>query len=237
MSENEPVYLKLKNDILEKIEKGVYVPGKTLPSERDIASAWGLSRMTARAAISELVSAGVLYREQGRGTFVSARKMQQRNISSFSETVRQMGFKPSTKVLEFARVKPSHDIAERLMTGDAEVYRALRLRLADDIPVAVEEVFIPFQICPGLKKEDLLSSLYTLIETFGNKVGSADCSVSAFHPGARQQEYLNINRNTPVLKIDSLYYSASGVTLYYERAVYRADMYEYNIRITTSGKV
>lgn len=233
MREIEPAYLKLKNDLMKDIENGIYIPGDVLPSERDLAFSCGLSRMTVRAALSDLVAAGVLYREQGRGTFVSARKMQQRNITSFSETVRQMGFSPSTKVLEFTSVVPPKDIAEKLMTGGLEVHRALRIRLADETPVAVEEVFIPFHICPGLKEEDLQSSLYTLIETFGHKIGSADCCVSALHPTSRQQAYLNITRNTPVLKIDSLNYSVSGVTLYYERAVYRADMYDYNIRVTT----
>jgi len=229
-----PTYVKLKEEIQRSIEYGTLVPGDRLPSERDLAEAKGLSRMTVRQALSELVAAGALYREQGRGTFVSARKMQQRNISSFSETVRMRGFVPSTHVLEFTSARPPADIAQRLMVPDGEVYRALRIRLADSTPVAVEEVFIPLHICPGLEREDLTGSLYHLMtEHFGHRIGSADSSVSALLPGARYQEYLKTARNTPVLKINSLYYSASGTTLYYERAIYRADMYEYNIRIST----
>lgn len=234
MNDRVPTYFKLKKKILKDIEAGTLVPGDVLPSERALAAMHGLSRMTVRQALTDLVTAGILYREQGRGTFVSARKMQQRNISSFSETVREMGFSPSTKVIEFAVIKPPEDIASKLMIKDADVYRALRVRLADTVPVAVEEVFIPFPICPGLEKKDLQSSLYTIInETYGHRVGSADCSVSTHHPTAKQQDYLNISRNTSVLKIDSLYYSVSGITLYYERAIYRADMYEVNFRITT----
>jgi GntR family transcriptional regulator len=234
MNDRVPTYHRLKKKILRDIETGELVPGDVLPSERALAALHGLSRMTVRQALTDLVTAGILYREQGRGTFVSARKMQQRNISSFSETVREMGFTPSTKVIEFDIVKPPDDIAGKLMVKDIEVFRAVRVRLADTVPVAVEEVFIPFNICPGLEKKDLQSSLYTVInKTFGHRVGSADCSVSTKHPTARQQEYLNISRNTPVLKIDTLYYSVSGVTLYYERAVYRADMYECKFRITT----
>lgn len=229
-----PTYIKLKEEIQQSIEKGALVPGDRLPSERDLAEAKGLSRMTVRQALTELVAAGALYREQGRGTFVSARKMQQRNISSFSETVRMRGFAPSTHVLEFASAQPPEDIAQRLMVPDGEVYRALRIRLADATPVAAEEVFIPLHICPGLRKEDLAGSLYHLMtEVFGHRIGSADSSVSALLPGARHQEYLKIPRSTPILKVNSLYYSASGTTLYYERAVYRTDMYEYNIRIST----
>ncbi len=231
---NVPTYIKLKEEIQRSIESGALVPGDRLPSEREMAAGRGLSRMTVRQALSELVAAGALYREQGRGTFVSARKMQQRNIASFSETVRMRGFTPSTSVLEFSCARPPEEIRQMLMLQDGEVYRALRIRLADATPVAVEEVFIPFHICPGLGREDLTGSLYRLMtETFGHRIGSADSSVSALLPGPRHQQYLRIQRQTPVLKINSLYYAASGLTLYYERAVYRADMYEYNIRIST----
>jgi len=231
---NAPTYVKLKEEFQQHIENGTLVPGERLPSERDIAAAKGLSRMTVRQALSELVAAGALYREQGRGTFVSARKMQQRNISSFSETVRARGFTPSTRVLEFITVMPPEDIAQRLMLSGSEVYRSVRIRLADSIPVAVEEVFIPLHICPGLGRDDLSGSLYRLMtEAYGYRIGSADSSVSALLPGTRFQQYLQISRNTPVLRINSLYYSAGGATLYYERAAYRADMYEYNIRIST----
>jgi GntR family transcriptional regulator len=150
-------------------------------------------------------------------------------------TVRLRGFTPSTRVLDFVTAAPPQDIAQRLMVPDgAEVYRAVRLRLADSTPVAVEEVFIPLHICPGLAREDLAGSLYRLMtEDFGHRIASADSSVSALLPGTRYQQYLKIPRSTPVLCVGSLYYSVGGATLYYERAVYRADMYEYNIRIST----
>jgi GntR family transcriptional regulator len=232
---HKPTYIQVKENIQSKIQSGELVPGDALPSERTLAEQFGLSRMTVRAALSELVSAGALYREQGRGTFVSARKMKQSNIASFSETVRAMGFEPSTKIIEFSVTLPPEDIAGKLMV-EGKVYRAMRLRLADDIPVAIEEVFLPLNIAPGLKLVDLKASLYKLInQTFLHNIGSADSSVSAMHPSAKQQEYLRIDRNTPVLKIDSLYYSVSGEPLYYERALYRADMYEYNIRISSKN--
>lgn len=232
---SQPVYVKIKEMILEQIENGALVPGDKLASERTLAQEHGLSRMTVRQALTDLVNSGALYREQGRGTFVSARKMQQRNIASFSETVRMRGFKPSTRIMEFQSFIPPESIAKRLMT-EGEVFRAMRIRLADETPVAVEEVFIPAHICPGIKKSDLLGSLYSLItNTYGHKIGSADSAISALLPGARFQEYLQVTRQTPLLKVNSLYYLASGAPLYYERAIYRTDMYEYNVRITTQS--
>lgn len=232
-----PVYVIFKENIRKRIENGELAPGDKLPSERDLALAHGLSRMTVRQALTELVTAGVLYREQGRGTFVSAHKMQQRNISSFTETVRQRGLKPETKVVSFSVCEPPADVAD-MLSIKGEVYRAVRIRLADNTPVAVEEIFIPMHICPGLLKSDLLGSLYSLItDTYGHKISSADSSMSAQLPGLKIQNDLNITRQTPVLKINSLYFAVSGITLYYERAAYRTDMYEYNIRISKQSGV
>jgi len=227
-----PVYVTFKETIRKRIESGELAPGDKLPSERDLACAHGLSRMTVRQALTELVTEGMLYREQGRGTFVSAHKFQQRNISSFTETVRLRGLKPETKVVFFSVCEPPAEAAD-MLNAKGEVYRAVRIRLADGIPVAVEEIFIPMHICPALRQSDLLGSLYSLMtDTYGHKISSADSSMSAQLPSAKLQENLGITRQTPVLKVNSLYYAVSGITLYYERGIYRTDMFEYNIRIS-----
>ncbi len=232
-----PVYVTFKEMIRSQIEKGELAPGDKLPSERDLAAAHGLARMTVRQALTELVTAGLLYREQGRGTFVSAPRMQQRNISSFTETVKLRGLKPETKVNSFTVCEPPVAAADAL-GSKADVYRAVRIRLADGTPVALEEIFIPTHICPGLRRSDLLGSLYSLMtDVYGHKILSADSSMTADLPGTRLQEDLCITRQTPVLRVNSLYYSVSGTTLYYERAAYRTDMYEYNIRISKQSGV
>ncbi len=232
-----PVYVTFKEMIRSQIEKGELAPGDKLPSERDLAAAHGLARMTVRQALTELVTAGLLYREQGRGTFVSTPRMQQRNISSFTETVKLRGLKPETKVNSFTVCEPPVAAADAL-GSKADVYRAVRIRLADGTPVALEEIFIPTHICPGLRRSDLLGSLYSLMtDVYGHKILSADSSMTADLPGTRLQEDLCITRQTPVLRVNSLYYSVSGTTLYYERAAYRTDMYEYNIRISKQSGV
>lgn len=232
-----PVYVTFKEMIRKRIDSGDLAPGDKLPSERDLACTHALSRMTIRQALTELVTAGVLYREQGRGTFVSANKMQQQNISSFTETVRKRGLTPETKVVSFCICEPSADVAD-MLSAKSEVYRAVRIRLADGTPVAMEEIFIPIHICPALRRGDLLGSLYSLMtDTYGHKISSADSSMSAQLPGPKLQEDLCITRQTPVLKVNSLYYAVSGITLYYECAAYRTDMYEYNIRISKQSGV
>ncbi len=232
-----PIYETFKDMIRSQIESGTLSPGDRLPSERDLAAAHGLARMTVRQALTELVTAGLLYREQGRGTFVSASRMKQRNISSFTETVRQRGLTPETKLSAFSICEPPATVAE-LLGCKGDVYHAVRIRLADGTPVATEEIFIPTHICPGLRRADLMGSLYSLMtDTYEHKIAIADSSMTADLPGSQLQKDLRITRQTPVLKVNSLYYAASGVTLYYEHAAYRTDMYEYNIRISRQGGV
>lgn len=230
-----PVYVTLKDMIKSRIESGELAPGDKLPSERELAAAHGLARMTVRQALTELVTAGALYREQGRGTFVAAQRMQQRNISSFTDTVKQRGLTPGTRVSAFGVCEPPAAVAD-MLGAKSEVFHAVRIRLADGTPVAAEEIYIPAHICPGLRRDDLAGSLYSLItDSYGHRIASAESSMSAELPGPRLQGALGITRQTPVLKVNSLYIAVSGVTLYYERAAYRTDMYEYNIRISKQG--
>ena len=93
-----PIYHQLKEILLKKIRTGEWPPGALIPSERELCETYGISRMTARQAITDLVNEGVCYREQGRGTFVSPHKIQQQlqHLSGFTEDIRARGQRPST---------------------------------------------------------------------------------------------------------------------------------------------
>lgn len=228
-----PVYYQLKNIILKKIKDGEFPAGSIIPSERDLAESLNISRMTVRQALNQLVVEGVLFREKGRGTFVSKSKIEQRNIMSFSDTVRKKGLVPSTKLLYFSKEAERFDINELLDIGNDElVYVIKRLRLANDIPIAVEEVFIPEKYCPNLDRFDLGTSLYNLIkEEYSITIGYMDNNIEASLPSKEDKELLKITSNVPILRISGTSFTESGMKLSYERDVYRADQYNYNVRI------
>ncbi|HEX2945625.1 MAG TPA: GntR family transcriptional regulator [Clostridia bacterium] len=228
-----PVYFQLKNIVLDKIKNGEYQEGSLIPSERDLGENLGISRMTVRQALNQLVSEGVLYREKGKGTFVSKSKIVQRNIMSFSETVRKKGLVPSTNVLDFAKVTNRPDIMEILeLNGNEGLYCVKRLRLANDQPIAIEEVFIPERYCPHLDKHDLKMSLYTLLkEEYSLSVNYMDSSVEAAKASKEERKLLGLADNTPVLRISSISYNEAGVKLLHQKDVYRSDEYNYNVRI------
>jgi GntR family transcriptional regulator len=228
-----PAYYQLKNIILRKINSREYKEDDIIPSERELSDSLGISRMTVRQALSQLVSEGVLYREKGKGTFVSKTKIEQRNIMSFSDTVVKKGMLPSTRVLNFQKEACSDFIKEILdLKEDEPVFNIKRLRLANNIPVGIEEDFIPEKYCPNLDKFDLTGSLYKLIrDEYSHNINYADNTVEAAKPTRIEKELLNIAPTTPVLNINSIIITDVGLKLLYEKSIYRSDEYKYNIRV------
>lgn len=228
-----PAYFQLKNIILKRIKDGEYPEGGLIPSERDLGECLGISRMTVRQAFNQLVSEGILYREKGRGTFVSKSKIKQRNIMSFSETVRNKGLVPSTQVLRFGKVLDRADIRDILELQEREtLYGIKRLRLANEKPVGIEEVFIPERYCPHLEDHDLEMSLYKLLkEQYSLVVNCMECSVDAAKAAKEEKKLLGLTEAVPVLRITGISYNDSGTKLFYEKDTYRSDEYNYNVRI------
>lgn len=228
-----PVYYQLKNYIFTKIKNGEYKEGDMIPSERELAEGFNISRMTVRQAFNQMVSEGLLLREKGRGTFVSKRKIEQRNVSSFSDTVKGKGMEPNTKVITFKRENMLSDIAAKLDIAPEEyLYAIKRLRLANDIPVAVEEVFIPERCCPNIGRFRLDASLYRLIfEEYGIKIAYMDNVIEASMPTNEEKTFLTIPSSTPVLRMACISYTLEDKKFSYERDVYRSDQFAYNARI------
>lgn len=228
-----PAYYQLKNIILKKIESGEFKAEKPIPSERDLSDALNISRMTVRQALNQLVQEGVLYREKGKGTFVSKAKLVQKNIMSFSELVKRKNMVPFTEVLNFERIEADRDIAGLLEISCGEfIYNFKRLRLANDTPVGIEEVFIPEKFCPGLEKFDLTTSLYKLLrENYLHIIRYVDNVIEASKPLGTEKELLKISGGTPVLRISGTYFVENGEKLFYEKSVYRSDEYKYNVTV------
>lgn len=228
-----PAYYQLKNKIMEKINSGEYAENSLIPSERELSDSLGISRMTVRQALTQLVQEGTLFRERGKGTFVAKSKIAQKNIASFSQTVRNKGMLPMTKVLRLEKIKVPSNILKTLELEDNDfVYNLKRLRFANDIPVAIEENFIPEKYCPNLDKHDLTESLYkVLTEQYSYNIDYLDNVIEASKASVEDRELLKIASGTPVLKISAIIYTDSNLKLLYENSKYRSDEYKYNVLV------
>jgi len=222
-----PLYLQLKAALEERIRTGALSPGQALPSERRLAEMLGVSRLTVRRALDELVAGGVLTRRQGSGTYVTPRVEQPLSVlSGFSEDMRARGMVPGSRWVKRERGQASPTEAMTLSLAPGEpVVRLLRVRTADGRPMAVEHAVIPARFLPdpGAVGE----SLYATLKERGLAPARALERIRAVAATERVAELLGVEVGTPVLYIERVSYLSDGTPLEFTRSHYRGDRYDF----------
>jgi GntR family transcriptional regulator len=202
--------------------------GSPLPGERQLCVEHGVSRITVREAIGQLVSEGVLVRVRGKGTFVAERAARSRlHLASFSEDMRRLGLRPGTAVLEVAKLVPPPATRRALeLTAGAPAWHVRRLRLADEQPMSVDDAWYTADVLPDLDRQDLTGSLYTLFaQHYGCTIDRAEQTVRAAEVDRRTGALLGLPPGRPVLVFDRVSYSA-GRPVEHAESTYRGDRYE-----------
>ena len=227
-----PRYFQLKEILRERIRLGEWKPGDLIPSERELSEKYGISRMTARQAVTDLVNEGLFYREQGKGTFVSQRKITQQliNLTGFTEDIRARGQRPGTKVLSASMHPADESTAEKLRIAPGTlIFRLQRLRLANDEPLAIELSQISFRDCERLLEDDLENnSLYRTLETkYGIPLMEADQELEAGLAGSEEAHLLKIAVGNPVLFTRRVTYTERNQPIEYAKAVYCGNKYTF----------
>ena len=231
-----PRYYQLKEIIRERVQSDEWKPGDLIPSERELSEKYGISRMTARQAITDLVNEGLFYREQGKGTFVSQRKITQQliRLTGFTEDIKARGQKPGTKVLSAQMFPADETTAEKLRIDPGTlIFRIQRLRLADDKPLAIELSQTSFKGCERLLEEDLeQNSLYRLLETkYGIPLMEADQELEAGLAGNEEAQLLKISLGRPVLFTRRITYTERNQPIEYAKAVYCGNKYIFHTHL------
>jgi GntR family transcriptional regulator len=210
-----PLYQQLKQRLLQDIEAGVLEPNVRLPSERKLIEQFGVSRITVRQALSELVQEGYLVSQPSKGFFVTERPQpyELNVLLSFAAAARERGLIPGSRLLEASVVSASPALSRQLLISlGVEVVSLGRLRLINDVPVWVEQVWLPHEQCPGILKHDLAQdSLYaTLRDEYGLVLSSAHATVRARLASAREREWLELADPDAVVTVDLLAYAQDG---------------------------
>lgn len=231
-----PVYYQLKNDLMTKISKGVWKPGECISSERELCEIYGVSRMTIRQAIGELVQDEILVRIKGKGTFVCEPTVKQQDMMSFSEIIKKTGRNLSTEVLEFEKINTPDYLTDSIELD--EVYKITRKRIVDDECVAIETVYIPVDYCGYIDREMLEGSLYKILEGFGYVVDYSQSSIASVIMDDELKQLFNIDKEVPILKMISKTFTEDGKILFFEEAVYRSDKFILKVNISRrEGKI
>lgn len=231
-----PIYLQIKEELLQGILGGRYKTGDKILSETKLAGKYNVNRLTARNAVTELVNEGYLSRIHGQGTFVSKRRVEdhQVGLTSFMQDMKRKGYSIRSEVIISAAVDPSYEIAEHLRIGEDEsVYRIKRVRSANGDIVVLQDAVIPVFLCPNLTAYDFENdSIYrVLMEEYGLKLAGAKESIEASAADKETAEYLGIPDGTPVLYSERKTLLSDGSLIEFCRSWYRGDRYIFTINL------
>ena len=220
-----PLHTQLYARLAEQIGSGELKAGDRLPPERELAESMNVSRITARQAIDALAEKGLVYREQGRGTFVAEPKMHGLiGFTSFSEDMLQRGYNPSSKILtqELTIVDP-HDQKVLKLEAEELALHLVRVRMADERLVAIQSTLIPQRLCPGLENKELHNqSLYSVLrEEYNIYPAWTEAELEALPATAEQALLLNLEKGDPVLVVHGITYSDSFEIIETVCTVYR----------------
>jgi GntR family transcriptional regulator len=226
-----PIYHQLEEYIKQQIGNGILMEDAVIPSEREYAQTFQISRMTVRQAINNLVSEGYLTRQKGRGTFVNKKKVEQelQGMTSFTEDMLSRGMSPSSTLLSFqiipADKKTAFDL--RIEENDS-VYKIKRIRLADGAPMALETAYIPVELVPGLTEENSNLSLYQYIEEHLTlSISEATQEIEASIASSDDAETLGITIGDPILLIERISYLKNEIPFELVKSTFRADRYRF----------
>jgi GntR family transcriptional regulator len=225
-----PLYHQLYEILRDNILRGEWQPGDIIPPESELTEHYQVSRTTVRQVLDMLVNEGLIYRQQGRGTFVAHPTLEQAlvRIVNFTEDMRQRGVRPGTKVLSSGLIPAPQYIAEKLeIEPGEELVRLERLRLADDEPMGVEESHLVHRYCPGVLQYDYASnSLRELLDRhYGIRWLRARQAIRAILAPPNLTRLLAIPPPSALLYIERVSYSQQNIPVEFLRIYYRADRY------------
>ena len=228
-----PLYFQIAGLLREQMAALKLRPGDLLTTDERVQEEFGVSRATARKAIDELSDEGLVERITGKGTFVSAPRLQVPlpTMLSFTEEMIRRGIKPSSQVISASRQRASERARQALgILDSARVLRLERIRLADGAPMlhSVDELTEAIGIGAD---EDFSGSLYALIESHGVQLGECQNVIEAAVTDRRLSKMLKVKTGFPILLVRRTTYDVKGRPILYEDSACRGDLYSYAIRL------
>ncbi|MDN5347545.1 MAG: GntR family transcriptional regulator, N-acetylglucosamine utilization regulator [Clostridia bacterium] len=233
-----PLYYQLKEIIRQEIEGGVWKPGDCLPPERELCEKYDVSRATVRQALADLVREGLLVRQQGRGTFVSAPKMEENLLGfyNFTSQMKAKGYNPSVKPISVEVIPAPRRLAELFAFADGEkVVRVIRLRLVNDEPLFVEKTYLPYALFSDLTFEEVSVNpvFYELLtRKYQLKIKGAKKYVEPTVIDNFEASLLGVKKGSPALLLERITYAENGEVVAVCTWIVRGDRCRHYVDIT-----
>ncbi|WP_446813675.1 GntR family transcriptional regulator [Streptococcus macedonicus] len=225
-----PAYIRIHDAIKKEIDRGVWEIGQRLPSERDLADDYEVSRMTLRQAITLLVEEGILERRVGSGTYVASHRVQEkmRGTTSFTEIVRSQGKTPSSQLISYQRKLANEtEIQQLQLKATDTVVRMERVRFVDNVPLVFEVASIPEKLIQSFNQEDITEHFFQTLTDNGYEIGKSQQTIYAKNASERVANYLKVPKNHAVLALTQVSYFTDGRPFEYVHSQYVGDRFEF----------
>ncbi len=230
-----PLYVQIRDSLRRQILDGTYQVHERLPSENEMMSVFGVSRITIRQALRDLHNEGLVFSAQGKGTFVSKPKAVQnvQRLEGFGEAMAAQGYEASARVLSIQQLKAPKAVAAALdlKPGD-EAVEVKRVRYLNRSPVCIENSYFPMDVGRQMFSLDLSGDIFPMLENlFGIPLGGADISLDSILADDEAQQYLNLKAGEAILRVERLTHNRDGCPIDFEYLCYRGDSFKYQFRI------
>ena len=230
------LYARVETVLAGEIVDGDIKVGDQLPTEDSLIARFGVSRITVRRAIQNLVSRGLVEIRRGKGTFVAAPKITQdlTELSGFVEDMHALGRKPTARVLSREIVSADATVATQLaLTRGERVVRIRRVRLADGTPLSFDETFLPLEIGKKVITNNLkVEPIFSLLERkYGVPLIEAEYKLEAVAAEGEVAAALRVKQGSPIFRIERTSYSTGNRPVDYEKLYYRGDLVRFVTRL------
>ncbi|PKR86394.1 GntR family transcriptional regulator [Heyndrickxia camelliae] len=214
-SSSLPLYFQLKQNIKEAIDSNVYKPGKKIPNETELCEHYGVSRITVRRALQELVDEGLLERKQGKGTFVSATKITREliTVDGFTDYIKRIGKNPSTRIILSEEVPATKVEAEKLNVKEGSpLLKLVRVMGIEEQPLVIDVAHYSLERFPDLPSfvykykstYDVLKNIYGVVN------GSSEKILTVSFATMEEANYLECESGEPLFNIDKILWDSNG---------------------------
>lgn len=228
-STSTPLYVQMADELMSQIKSGQLAPGSRLPTEMELSSSYGVSRVTVRKALSLLSERNLLERTSGKGTFVSCHIIQRplSGVINFSANCKMQGLVPGARTIRRELVDPTDEEREAMqIPADEKILVIERIRSADGTPVTIETTKFS-ESCLFLIDEDLENnSLYVILEKHGIVFNSSVKSLEITLADYETSLYLKIPKGHPLLDINSVVSDTLGGNISLSRQLVVTDRYK-----------
>jgi GntR family histidine utilization transcriptional repressor len=224
----QPLYLQVKNHILQNIDSGEWAPSHRIPSENEIVRFFGVSRMTANRALRELQDEGAVVRIAGVGSFVASHQPRTHplEIHNIADEIRERGHVHRTQVVALERVRAVASLAEYFgVAARAELYFSAIVHFENELPILLEDRHVSPRVCPDYLDVDFHRQTPNEYLMKVAPLQEAEHVLRAVMPDERARRLLAMKKGEPCLLMFRRTWTA-GATASVARLYYPGSRYE-----------